>query len=106
MIVVMDETLAGSEAEAGAGEEVLSPPLSPPPGISLDFPGNFPLIFEISPILIFWEPLHFANYYWLGLLPRDLVLQPTVMLAREVDQVCVLNVAWPWGSASPCLPQT
>jgi hypothetical protein len=67
MLVVMDETLAGSGVEAGAavvgpeirsaaavanGEETLSPPLSPPPGFSLNFPGNFPLIFENSPILI------------------------------------------------------
>ena len=63
MIVVMDETVAGPEAGAAVGggeirsvaavadgEETLSPPLGPPTGFFLDFPGKS--IFENSPILI------------------------------------------------------
>jgi hypothetical protein len=79
MIVVMDETLAGSEAEPGATvvggedrstavvanrEEPLFPPLSSPLGFSLGFPENFLLIFEKSPILI--VKLVCDGYRWLS----------------------------------------
>jgi hypothetical protein len=57
IIAVTGEMLAGLESGAGdwglvaCGDEDGAPPCGPPPGFSLDFPDNLPLIFKINPMM-------------------------------------------------------